>query len=183
MAERASALPHLPAAGPSARFSIVEARYGSILQVQAWPDTLKTVEAVLISELLDEDAPPIGSALIRSNTVVATIAPGRFMLAGPEGLLARIEGALPANEGAVTDISHGRVVLRAEGERAERVLQSCVMLDLDAKAFPPGRVAQTAIHHVDVLIHRQSETLFEIWVLRSFAASLTEWLLDAAEAF
>jgi len=180
MAERSSALTHL-SGSRSEGFALTEARYGSIVQVQAWPGTLKTVEAVLISELLDEDAPPIGSALVRSETVVASIAPGRFMLAGPGNLSARLEAALPASDGTLTDVSHGRVILRLEGNASGRVLQSCVMIDLDPGTFPVGRVAQTAIHHIDVLIHRIDETAFEIWVLRSFAESLSEWLLDAGQ--
>jgi heterotetrameric sarcosine oxidase gamma subunit len=55
------------------------------------------------------------------------------------------------------------------------------MIDLDQAAFPVGHVAQTAIHHIDVLIHRIEEAAFEVWVLRSFSESLVEWLLDAAE--
>ena len=106
MVERSSALTHL-SGSRSEGFALTEARYGSIVQVQAWPGTLKTVEAVLISELLDEDAPPIGSALVRSETVVASIAPGRFMLAGPGTLSARLEAALPASDGTLTDVSTG----------------------------------------------------------------------------
>ena len=40
-------------------------------------------------------------------------------------------------------------------------------------------IAQTAIHHVDVLVHRLTDRSFEIWVLRSFAESIAEWLIDA----
>jgi sarcosine oxidase subunit gamma len=180
MAERTSALPH-PSDSRSEGFAITKGRYGSIVQFQAWPDTLKTVQAVLISELLDEDAPPIGSALVRSETVVASVAPGRYMLAGPVNLVARLDAALPAADGTLTDLSHGRVILRLEGDGARRVLQSCAMVDLDPATFPVGRLAQTAIHHIDVLIHRVDETAFEIWVLRSFAESLSEWLLDAGQ--
>src|SRR5215210_6478268 len=49
----------------------------------------------------------------------------------------------------------------------------------DPPVFPPGRVAQTMIHHIDVLLHRQKRSSFDLWVLRSFAAALTEWLIDA----
>jgi sarcosine oxidase subunit gamma len=180
MAERTSALTHLSGSHLEG-VALTEARYGSIVNVQAWPDTLRTVQAVLISELLDEDAPPIGSALVRSETVVASVAPGRYMLAGPVNLVTRLDAALPASDGTLTDLSHGRVILRLKGDAAGRVLQSCVMVDLDPATFPVGRVAQTAIHHIDVLIHRIDETAFEIWVLRSFAASLSEWLLDAGQ--
>jgi sarcosine oxidase subunit gamma len=57
------------------------------------------------------------------------------------------------------------------------ILQGSVLVDLETGAFPSGRVAQTPIHHVGVLLHRRSETEFELWVPRSFALSLAEWLL------
>jgi sarcosine oxidase subunit gamma len=58
-----------------------------------------------------------------------------------------------------------------------------VAIDLDPAVFPPGRAAQTMIHHIDVLVHRTAETTFELWVLRSFAESLAEWVLDAGQEF
>jgi sarcosine oxidase subunit gamma len=73
------------------------------------------------------------------------------------------------------------VILKLDGEASASVLATSVALDLDLAAFPAGRVAQTMIHHVDVVIHRRSETGFELWVLRSFAESLAEWLLDQGE--
>ena len=102
------------------------------------------------------------------------------MVAGVSAdLVQRLETAIPADDAAVTDLSHGRTILVLEGEAAAPVLSKSVMLDLDFSAFPPGRAAETAIHHIDVMIHRLAETRFEIWVLRSFAEALAEWLLDA----
>jgi methylglutamate dehydrogenase subunit D len=178
MAERLSALAHLPAA-PSGALTLSEAPYVSILQIRAWPETLSTVTAVLISELLDEQVPLIGSAFAKDGAVVASAAPGRFMLASADAaLVRRLETAFLVDDAAVTDISHGRMILRLDGASAEAVLQKCVMIDLSQAVFPPGMMAETAIHHIDVLIHRHSETVFELWVLRSFAEALAEWLLD-----
>jgi sarcosine oxidase subunit gamma len=179
MAERLSALTNLASTAPSgARVHLSEVRPGSILQVQAWPDTIETVRAVMTSELLAE-VPPVGSATVQNGTTVCAIAPGRFLMAGPADLFRQMETSLPAGDAAITDLSHARVILRLDGDGAEQVLQSCVMLDLVPRAFPPGRLAQTMIHHIDVLIHRRAETHFELWVLRGFAVALAEWVLDA----
>jgi heterotetrameric sarcosine oxidase gamma subunit len=35
------------------------------------------------------------------------------------------------------------------------------------------------IHHIDVMLHRRAESCFDLWVFRSFAEALAEWLLDA----
>lgn len=179
MAERQSALAHLQASGPAqAAIRLTELRPGSILQVCAWPDTLPTVTAVF-GELLGVRTPQVGHATADPNLTVAAIAPGRFLVSGAAPDLApRFEAAIPSADGAVTDLSHGRTILRLEGDAAA-LLSRCVAIDLDESAFPQGRVAQTAIHHIDVVVHRLKRASFDLWVPRSFAAALTEWLLDA----
>ena len=184
MAERASAIAQLshPAAA-SPQVTLSELRSGSILQVGAWPDTLQAVEAA-IGDLLGVRIPPLGRAYSDPNVTVASIAPGRFLIAGAApDLVPRFEAALPSADGAVTDLSHGRAILRLEGPAATALLGKGVALDLHPSAFPPSRVAQTIIHHVDVVLHRRSEALFHLWVLRGFAEALAEWLLDAGLEF
>ena len=180
MAERRSALAHLaPLALGEAGARLSESRPASLLQVAAWPDTLATVEAV-IAELLGVGVPPLGRAFADPNLTIAAIAPGRFFIAGVAPDLAqRLEAALPSSDAAVTNLSHGRVILRLQGAAAGNVLAKGVALDLDPATFAAGRVAQTAIHHIDVLVHRQAEMVFDLWVLRGFAEALAEWLLDA----
>ena len=185
MADRVSALAHLRPAAPAgeAGIRLSEVRPGSILQVAAWPDTVGTVLAAIV-ELTGMQAPRLGAAAADPGATVAAVAPGRYLIAAAAGdLAARFEAALPAPDGAVTDLSHGRAILRLEGEEAAAVLAKCVALDLDPREFPPARVAQTMIHHVDVLLHRTAAEAFELWALRSFAASLSEWLLDAGLEF
>ena len=179
MVERRSALAQLETStGERAEVRLTEVRPSSILQLQAWPHTLKRVRRA-IAELVGLEAPAVGRAAAASDVTVAAVAPGRYLIAGQAGdLLERIEAALPSGDAAVTDLSHGRMILKLDGTGAAAVLQTSVLLDLARSAFPPGRVAETPIHHVNVLIHRRSETEFEVWAPRSFALSLAEWLLD-----
>ena len=97
--------------------------------------------------------------------------------------MARFEAALTAADATVTDLSHGRTILRLEGEAAADVLAKGVAIDLDPAAFPTDRVAQSMIHHIDIVLHRLGPDAFELWVLRSFAESLAEWLLEAGAEF
>ena len=184
MAERRSALAHLtPVIPDEVRVRLSESRPGSLLQVAAWPDTLATVEAV-IAELLGLGVPPLGTAVADPNLTIAAIAPGRFLIAGiAPDLAPRLEAALPSEEAAVTDLSHGRAILRLQGSAAAELLARGVALDLHPAAFPPGRVAQTAIHHIDVLLHRRAADSFDLWALRGFAEALAEWLVDAGLEF
>jgi methylglutamate dehydrogenase subunit D len=184
MAERRSPLAELPpTTAENARVSLGEVRPGSILQIAAWPETLTTVQGVM-AVFLGAQVPKSGRGLAGADATIATVAPGRYLVTGnATDLVPRFEAALPASDGAITDLSHGQAILRLEGEAAADVLARCVALDLDPAAFPAGRVARTAIHHVDVLIHRLTATSFDLWVFRSFAESLAEWILDAGLEF
>jgi heterotetrameric sarcosine oxidase gamma subunit len=184
MADRRSALADLP---PPSRAEgevvLSQVRPASLLQVSAWPSTRGAVETVL-AEILGAAPPPIGSAASDPNLTVAAVAPGRYLIsAAVPDLGARLQAALPSADGAVTDLAHGRVILRIEGPAAARLVGRCVALDLHPDAFPAGRVAQTSIHHVDVMLHRASSGVYHLWALRGFAASLVEWILDAGAEF
>ena len=56
--------------------------------------------------------------------------------------------AFSSSDAVVTDISHGRTVLHVEGSAAEELLQNAAPVDFGMAAFPPGSVAQTAVHLV-----------------------------------
>jgi heterotetrameric sarcosine oxidase gamma subunit len=184
MADRLSALSHLPrATGSGGHVRLSEVRAGSILQVQAWPDTAETVRRV-ITELTGLEAPAIGRGSNAAGAFVAAVAPGRYLIAGDASDFSqRFQAALLSSDGTVSDISHGRAILKLEGEAAADVLATSVALDLHPSVFPPGRVVQTMIHHIDVVIYRRADTIFELWVLRSYAEALAEWLLDQGLPF
>ncbi len=179
MAEALSALAGMTASAGGGRVTLAEVPVRTLVQVQAWPTTPQAVKDALATLPLGE-IPPIGKASERGGLLVAHVAPGRFMIAGPDAdLPTRLADLIPASAGAVTDLSHGRTGLSVEGEAAADVLQRCVALDLADAAFPVGRAAATMIHHIDVLIVRRRDKRFDLWVLRSFAEALAEWLLDA----
>lgn len=177
MAERQSALagfPHGDAAAEGAR--LFELRPLSILQVQAFPDSLAEARDGLAT-LLGVEVPAAGGS---AGDAVLSMGTGRFLIrADVPDLAARFEEALAADVASVTDLSHGRTVLRLEGDATTELLARCLLLDLDPSVFPAGRVAETAIHHVDVVVHRQTTTRFDLWVMRSLAEALSEWLVDA----
>lgn len=81
-----------------------------------------------------------------------------------------------AGVAAAVDQSHGRVVLRLEGEGTRALLQHGCNIDLDAAAFPAGAMAQTGINGIAVLLHAVAAERFDLHVARSFAASLVRWL-------
>jgi sarcosine oxidase subunit gamma len=53
-------------------------------------------------------------------------------------------------------------------------------IDFYPEAFPPMKVAQSAIHEVGVIVRRLSADSFDLYVYRGFALSFWEWLTEAA---
>lgn len=181
MAERRSALTRSAAhAGDDARIVVGEEHPFAILQVRAWPERLAAVEAQLAEMLTLFETLPPGRAVDGVGGTLCALGAGRFLLAAAnEDAAEAWRMAFQPADAAMTDISHGRTVISVTGESAAELMARCAPLDFDSGAFPPGRVAETAIHHIDVLIRRRGEAHFEVWALRSFAESLVEWLLDA----
>jgi sarcosine oxidase subunit gamma len=91
---------------------------------------------------------------------------------------------LPDVHGAVTDLTDGRAAFRVAGPSARDVLAKGCPLDLHARAFPPGRCAQSLLAKASVLIHLalddpQAGPSFDLYVARSFSHYLFSWLEDA----
>lgn len=82
--------------------------------------------------------------------------------------------APPVLEGAaVTDQSDGWAVLSVSGAGVADVLARWVPIDLRLAAFPVGRAVRTQLNHMNVVILRAGDHVFEIMVFRSMAR--TAW--------
>ena len=100
------------AAGSGARVSLGGgAARARSCRSPAWPDTLATVEARHRASCSACDAPRVGNGSVDATaSTVAAVAPGRFLVAGDAADLARaLRGGAARSDGAVTDLSHGRV--------------------------------------------------------------------------
>lgn len=84
---------------------------------------------------------------------------------------------------AVSDQSHGRVIISISGPKSRHVLVKGTPVDLHADEFPIGRCAVTQMAHVGVHLARVGEDAFEVSVFRGFAESFWEWLTTQAEEF
>lgn len=96
---------------------------------------------------------------------------------GRSGSIAVEARARLAGHAAAIDQSHGRVVLGLEGQGARDLLQKGLDLDLHPSAFPAGAMAQTGLAGIALMVHAPSAERFELFVARSFAAGLAEWLV------
>jgi sarcosine oxidase subunit gamma len=154
-----------------------------LVMISTWPDTRENVFGAT-GNTLKIDIPEDWRTASGSDQVTAfRIAPRRLMIVSerPE-LLSRLRRAIASTDGAVSQQGHSRVRLRLSGPGAAALLSRGAPVDLDESVFPKGAFAQTAIHHMWVLIHRiagEPET-FDLYVLRSFALSFWQWLSESA---
>lgn len=83
----------------------------------------------------------------------------------------------------ITDVSSASVLLELSGPRALDVLMRDCTLDLEGDAIAPGACAQTLFAQTTVMIHRPVSTeTWRLFVERSVAMHVWEWLLDTAGA-
>jgi heterotetrameric sarcosine oxidase gamma subunit len=184
MPEPQSALAHLPRSRPgSAPVTVAELRPAAIVQIAAWPDSLQAVKRIL-AEVLGQGVPPLGSLAAGAQGTIAALGPGRYLLvsASPD-IVARLADVVAVADGAVTDLSHGRTILSLKGGSAAAILAKGLAIDLHPSVFPPGRVAQSVIHHIDVTVQCRAADHYELMVLRGFAEDFLEWLMDAGLEF
>jgi methylglutamate dehydrogenase subunit D len=114
----------------------------------------------------------VGVAMVSGKQTIFKVSPTQYWLLNGE--------VAPTSGCYLTPLSSGRTVIAIEGEPARDLLAKCVPFDFHASAFKPGHFAMTGIHHTPVLIHCVAENRFELYVLRTFAFNIWEWLCDAA---
>ena len=61
------------------------------------------------------------------------------------------------------------------------VLSKGSPFDFESKDFADNKVIQTILNHVDVTIHKKNEDNVDLYVRRSFANYLWDWLKDSAK--
>jgi methylglutamate dehydrogenase subunit D len=114
----------------------------------------------------------VGVAMVSGKRTILKVSPTQYWL---------LNGEVSPTAGCyLTPLSSGRTVIAIEGEPSRDLLAKRVPLDFHPSEFKPGHFAMTGIHHTPVLIHCVAENRFELYVLRTFALNIWEWLCDAA---
>jgi methylglutamate dehydrogenase subunit D len=101
----------------------------------------------------------------------------------PDGALYRELSERLHGIAAVTDQSHGRIIIRIAGPKVRETLAKGTPVDLHPDEFPIGKSAVTQMSHVGVHLTRTGEDAFELSVFRGFAESFWEWLTQQAGEF
>jgi len=85
------------------------------------------------------------------------------------------------NQGAITNVTDHFTIFKLSGSNIFEVLSKGCPFDFSSDDFGDNKVVQTLINHVDVSIHRRSENDVDLYVRRSFASYLWDWLKDSAK--
>jgi sarcosine oxidase subunit gamma len=100
------------------------------------------------------------------------VAPGQVWVVGKE---------IETRQCHATPLSSGRTRFALEGEKARALLAACAPVDFSRARFATGAYVMTGIHHTPVLIQCTGPESFHIYAMRSFALSVWETLVDAAQ--
>ena len=84
------------------------------------------------------------------------------------------------NLGAITNVTDHFTIFKLSGSNIFEVLSKGCPFDFNSDDFEDNKVVQTILNHVDVTIHRRSENDVDLYVRRSFASYLWDWLKDSA---
>ena len=85
------------------------------------------------------------------------------------------------NIGAITNVTDHFTIFKLSGSNIFEVLSKGCPFDFSSENFGDNKVVQTILNHVDVTIHRKSENDADLYVKRSFAGYLWDWLKDSAK--
>ena len=168
MAEKRSPLHDLamPRSG-SDKVILSERLCDSLVQVQAWPNSLGEVEKQLMA--------------MRGEQVVMPTGPGRWLIEDDiDGLEDKLRQKIGPKLGAVTGLTHARVVVSISGEKATWVLASGIAIDFDLAAFPVGTTQVSHHHEIGLTIHRTGENSFDLYVFTSLVRSFWHWIAKAS---
>jgi sarcosine oxidase subunit gamma len=175
MLERRSAL---AASAPfsSPKLTLQEARGFTLVQAAGFSKDFEATITAVTGALPETN----DTAVTSNGRTIFRTGPLQFWLVGPEpdDLPRQLEGKC-----VVTPLSHSRTRILVDGYVARDVLAKGLPLDLHESPFRPGMFAMSGIHHTPVLLHCLEADRFHLYVMRTFAADIWDWLADAAAEY
>jgi heterotetrameric sarcosine oxidase gamma subunit len=153
-----------------------------IVQVAAFDDPVALAEH-LSKHFCLTITPAFNRAVTAGDLTVLWHGPGQWLIVRSPGRVARLADELAdicGEEAAVVDLGHARTALRFEGEGVRDLLAKGTSIDLRPAHFVPGACALTALGKIGALLHALAPATIDVYVARSYAEALTEWLQHAA---
>ena len=82
--------------------------------------------------------------------------------------------------GSVTNVTDQFTIFTLSGSNIYKTLSKSCPFNFESDNFTNNKVVQTILNHIDVTIHKKSENIVDLYVRRSFAEHLWNWLKDSA---
>ena len=82
--------------------------------------------------------------------------------------------------GAVVDVTDQFVQLELKGENIYEIFSAGSPFNFNEFKEKKGSTTQTVLNHVDVILHHKEENLVNLFVRRSFAQHLWDWIGDSS---
>lgn len=164
-------------------FQVLTLGARTVLRLKSWePRHLAGESLVLAGWRLPRD---VGDTLSGPPRMLCT-APAEWLIVSQQSaarVREQIEGSL-ASGLVLVDLTEGLTGLQVSGWAVREVLPKGCCLNLHAQRFPAGTCARTRFAQIPVVIDCvQDPDEFELYVPRSYAHYLKDWLLDAAVEF
>lgn len=195
MAERLSALAETyqrgdlgAARGDGPGIIIAERRPLAMVQVAALSGAAVAVRAGIAAALGLTMAARPNLAAHKDGVTILWVGPDRWLVVEPERpgreLGARLNEALASTPATLTDLSHGRTVFRIAGCSSRDLLAKGCGVDFHPRAFPVDSCTQSLLGHVGALLHAVDEApSLDLYVARSYALTVLEWLTESAAEY
>jgi len=158
-----------------------EVRGFTLLQLAALNGTLPAL-SLATQPLLGDLPSSLGEPSTARGRLLFKTGPAQYWVVSPadEDVTGQLQSVVAPEVGAVTSLSHSHTRLFIEGAPARQVLSTGIALDLHPDGFPVGAFALTGVHHTPALLHHAASDRYELYVLRTFAEWVWDWLTDAA---
>ncbi len=186
MADRHSALhewytPGLYGADASLGLHVRQRRDLNLYQLTHWPDRGKAF-ADMLGELIG--LVPTDRASGNEGHTLLPIGPETYWLVSADVVDGSLRDRLEADIGTLADLGHACTGLSLSGPKSRALLAKGLPIDLHPRAFPEHGVAVSAIHGIDIVVHRNgTDSVFDLYVPRSYAGDFWHWLTGAAAEF
>jgi len=172
--------------GAGAALALAERTGSTLLHLEgARPGA--ALDAVLVALSLAEP-PSLGNSGGRDGAWLLGLGPAIWLLALEQR--ATLPAALTLSGAAglafevALDISHAYTRIEIAGGKADEVIAKGCALDLHPRRFPPGACAAAGLAGMRAILWRAPDRdRFDLFVGRSHAVSLWEWLIEAAAEY
>jgi methylglutamate dehydrogenase subunit D len=141
--------------------------------------------AAALKPLLGELPNRPGLAIRGKQGRSLVVAPGQYLFIGQsaDDLSPALQAAVPPHIGTVVSLTHARTCIVVQGSKAREVLAQEVRVDLHPEVLPEEGFVLTGLQHTPALIYYALPHRYEVYVLRTYALSIWELLVDAALPF